>query len=352
MSDYDKAGVAQSERVSDKPRKRGCLGHCAKFWWAYLLIIIVIVVIVVPVVLLVAVPKIAQSKLDEAELILNRLTVTNTQTQNLTISLSSTIKTDGSVKANIAAFEGVMYLEDRQPHTPFATLNFPATTADAEQHVNVTQFLPVEDLEALTNFNSYLLANETLRVTVEGNTFVQVSGISRAYPVVFKKTVTMPGLKLLEGTIVNPTWVNTTADERGNNFRANTIIPNRSRVSFDLGNVTFHNYLFDKEVGTVYIDNLVLNPGDNHYPMRATMEDLGALLTALGQKPYCEGKGDQKGVLPFGLRGKTDVRNGQPLPYFNDALAAHNQTVQIPIGQALRDHLNIDVPCGGLGGGN
>lgn len=348
MSDYDKPAVAQAETVSSKARKRGCLGHCAKFWWAYLIVIVIIVVIVVPVVILVGVPKIAQSKIDAAELILNRLTVSNTQTQNLTISLSSTIKTDGSVKANVAPFEGIMYLEDRLPHTPFAKINFPATTADAEQHINVTQFLPIDDVKALTIFNSWLLANETLRVTVEGNTFVQVSGISRAYPIFFKKTVTMPGLKLLEGTIVQPTWVNTTTDERGNNFRANTTIPNRSLVSFDLGNVTFHNYLFDKEVGTVYIDNLVLSPGDNHYPMRATVTDLGALLTALGEKPYCE----QKGVLPFGLRGKTDVRNGQPLPYFVDALAAFNQTVQIPIGQALRDYLKIDVPCGGLGGGS
>lgn len=126
---------------------------------------------------------------------MNRLTVTNTQTQNLTISLSSTIKTDGSVKANIAAFEGIMYLEDRHPHTPFAKLNFPATTADAEQHVTLTQFLHIDDVEALTTFNSWLLANKTLRVTLEGDTFVQVSGISRAYPIFFQKTVTMPGMQ-------------------------------------------------------------------------------------------------------------------------------------------------------------
>jgi hypothetical protein len=50
MSDVDKAGVAPSENSSGKPRRRGCLGHCARFWWAYLLAVVVIVVIVVPVV--------------------------------------------------------------------------------------------------------------------------------------------------------------------------------------------------------------------------------------------------------------------------------------------------------------
>lgn len=98
----------------------------------------------------------------------------------------------------------------------------------------------------------------------------------------------------------------------------------------------------------MYIDNLTLRPGDNEYPMRATIVDIGAVLEALGQKPYCE----ENGVLPFEIRGKTVVNNGQPLPYFADALASANQTVHIAIGQALKDSaLNMSIPCGGLGGG-
>ncbi len=50
MADVDKTAVSQMENVSDKPRRRGCLGHCAKFWWAYLIFVVVVVVVVVPVV--------------------------------------------------------------------------------------------------------------------------------------------------------------------------------------------------------------------------------------------------------------------------------------------------------------
>jgi len=273
-------------------------------------------VVVVPVVLLVGVPRIAQQKLDEAELSFDGLIASDTQTQNLTMSINSTIRTDGSVHANIDAFPGSMYLEDYEPHTPFATLNFPPTTADALQTVNVTQFLPIENLEALTRFNTWLLANESLRVTVQGDTHVHVRGISRAYPVTFKKTITMDGLRGLDGTVVTPTWVSLTNDENNNNFKANVTIPNTSRVEFDLGNVTFYNYLLGKEVGTVYIDNLTLRPGLNYYTMRATINN-GDVINALGQKPYCE----NNGVLPFQIRGKSVIRNGQPLPYFADALA-------------------------------
>jgi hypothetical protein len=80
--------------------------------------------------------------------------------------------------------------------------------------------------------------------------------------------------------------------------------------------------------------------------MRATIDN-DAVIAALGAKPYC----DEGGVLPFEIRGKTVVNNGQSLSYFADALGAHNQTIPIPIGDAVKKTLGIVVPCGGLGGG-
>ncbi|KAK4465471.1 hypothetical protein QBC42DRAFT_261307 [Cladorrhinum samala] len=349
MGENDKAIISHSENVSEKPRRRGCVGHCVKFWWAYLILLIVVVVVVVPVVLLVAVPKMAQHKLDEAELILDGITVTNTKTGSMTMAINSTIKSDGKVKANIDPFIGDMYLEDLEPHTPFARINFPATTADKLQTVNVTQEIEIADAHALTTFNQWLLANETLRVTVKGKTHVKVSGISKKYSVTFKKTIEMPGLMHLDGTIVNQTTISLENDELGNNFRGQAYIPNRSLVSFELGNVTFHNYLLGAEVGTVFIDNLFVRAGEvNQYLMRATIEN-GPVLNALGAHPYCD---ETKGVLPFQIRGKTVVNHGQDLNYFRDALSTYNQTVEIDIGGTLQKSVGITIPCGGLGGGD
>ncbi|KAK4240321.1 hypothetical protein C8A03DRAFT_42127 [Achaetomium macrosporum] len=342
MSDVDKSAVTQTENVSDKPRRRGCLGHCARFWWAYLIVLVIIVVIVVPVVLLVGVPKIAQQKLDDAQLELDGITVSNTQTQNMTMAINSTIRSDGSVHATIDAFQGVMYLEDKQPNTPFAKIDFPQTNSDAFQTVNVSQFLPIDDVQALTVFNTWLLANESLRVTVLGDTHVRVRGISRDYPVTFKKTVSMPGLNAFTGTVVNQTSISLELDVNGNNFNATAYIPNRSLFDFELGNVTFRNYLFGKEIGTVYIDNLRVRPGMNVYHMRATIEQ-GPVVDALGRPEYCQGP--NKGILPFEISGKSVVNHGQPLSYFADALAAVNQSIPINIGAGIKNSLGIDVPC-------
>lgn len=141
----------------------------------------------------VGVPKIAQKKIDEAELTIDSIVASNTRTDNFTMSVNSTIRIASATSATIDGFEGIMYLEDFQPVTPFARLQFPQTTGDSLQVVNLTQFTPIEDLVAFTRFNTWLLLNDSIRVTVMGDTQVQVSGLNRKYKVTFKKTVELTG---------------------------------------------------------------------------------------------------------------------------------------------------------------
>lgn len=150
-----------------------------------------------------------------------------------------------------------------------------------------------------------------------------------------------------------------TGDENDNNFKGKTNIPNYSVFTLEIvsysrqiarspvantaqGNTTFRNYLLNQEVGTVFIDNMVLYPGEkNEFPMRATINN-GPVLEALGKKPYCD---ETKGVLPFVLSGKTVVNNGKPLSYYADALASHNQTIEIDVGTPVAKLLGRPVEC-------
>ena len=109
------------------------------------------------------------------------------------MAINSTITSSGGFSAVISGFVGQMYLEDLPAHTPFAAINFPETNSDAFQVVNVSQFVPITDMDAFTTFNTWLLHNDTLRVTVSGDTFIRVSGISKEFPVTFQKTIEMPG---------------------------------------------------------------------------------------------------------------------------------------------------------------
>jgi hypothetical protein len=75
--------------------------------------------------------------------------------------------------------------------------------------------------------------------------------------------------------------------------------------------------------------------------MHATIQQT-PVLNALAEKPYCD---ETKGVMPFQLRGKDVVNNGQDLPYFAQALAANNQTIDFDIGGSLKRSLNITIAC-------
>lgn len=181
-----------------------------------------------------AVPKIAQSRVNGATLEIQGIQLSQTQSTNFTLAINSTIKADDSIHAVIDAFDGVMYLEDWAPQTPFARIAFPSVTSAALTNVNISQFTEILDLNAFTVFNQYFLVNETLNVSVEGDSHIKVSGVNRKYPVHFKKTVSMPGLSNFNGTTVPTSKILLTPDSDGNNFLGTVVIPNRSYITFEI----------------------------------------------------------------------------------------------------------------------
>ncbi|KAI0842849.1 hypothetical protein F5Y06DRAFT_74997 [Hypoxylon sp. FL0890] len=313
-------------------------GHCRRFWWVYAVVILAVAVaIVVPCLLLVAVPKIAQGKLDEAALTIDGIVITNVQTNSLNMAINSTITTDGSTHATIDGFEGTMYLADVDPPLAFAKINFPETTSDALQTVNVSQEIPVSDQDAFTTFNEHLMQQETVNVMVRGDTHIHVSGISRAYGVTFSKTVSLQGLNKFQGLNVTNPHVSIA---QSNNFNATAHIPNPSVLTLDVGNATFRTYFNESEIGTSYIFNMVLRPGPNNFFIWADINQT-AVLNGLTKRPWCE----RNGTLTFELAGKNVMNNGQPVPYFANALAATNLSVDIPIGQAIQSDIGLSVGC-------
>lgn len=335
----DKQEYTQTENVVDRSKKRSCARHCKRFWWVHLIIFCIIVAISVPIIIFVAVPKIAQKKVNEADLEIQGVNILQTESNAYHMEINSTIKTDGSIKADIDGFEGEMYLEDYEPHTAFATLNFPKTNANKHQNVNVSQDINITDMEAFTRFNVWFHNNETLRVTINGKTKVKPHGLDRKYGVTFKKTVTLKGLNHFDGTEVTNGHISLSMDKNGRNFNGTANIPNASVFTLDIGNVSFTNFIGDEDVGTLYIQNLLLKPGDNIVNITAAMKQ-ARVIGAAREKPYCN-----TGIVPFKLLGKSVNNDGANLTYFAAALGSSNQTVEIDIGTILKNDLGTSANC-------
>jgi hypothetical protein len=289
--------------------------------------------------ILVAVPKIAQSKINEAELEIQSVQILETEEGAYLMKIDSSITTDGKIHASVDPFEAEMYLEDWPAHVPFATVNMPETNSNKQQVVNVSQSVKIADMKEFTRFNVWFHNNETLRVTVNGKTKVKPSGLSRKYGVTFKKTVELKGLNHFAGTEVTGGHIGFGDGTDEPNFNGTTVIPNASVFTLENGNVTFTNFVGDLEVGTLTIPNLILKPGDNVVNITANMNQ-SLVLNAVQKEPYCK-----TGILPFKLLGKSVVNHGENLTYFAAALGSSNQTVEIDIGAILKKDLGYEVKC-------
>lgn len=330
MSDSDKGQTTLSdshhEHGQEAPKK-GCKAHCKRFWWVYLIATVVVIVLAVVLIIFVAVPKIAQSKMNSSELSIESIQISETEPKQYRMQVESTIRTDGKIHATVDGFRGVMYLEETEDHTPFATIDFPQTTAEKESKVSVNQIVKVENMDAFTQFNTWLLANETLKMTIEGDTKVHVKGLSKAYGVNFKKTVDLKGLNGFHGLNVIKSDVRPA--QSTDNYNATVAVPNASIMTIDIGNATFENHLDGTPIGLVYMYDLVLKPGKNEVAVRGDMKQL-PVITALTSQPYCKDF-----TLPFELRGKNVTRNGEEIPYFSKALQALTNSVKVDLDEAF-----------------
>ena len=133
----------------------------------------------------------------------------------------------------------------------------------------------------------------------------------------------------------------TAATDPANNFFADSTIPNPSVFSLDVGNATFINYFNNTAVGHLYLDNMKLYPGDNVIKVRATIDN-SPIITALMTAPVCDA-GPSNGILAFELQGECVVNAAnETLPYYEAALAAARQHVEINVGEAINVGLGFN----------
>lgn len=234
--------------------------HCIDRWAT---VVVVVSLLTSPVRIFVGVPRIAQSRIDKAELSIQGIILSQAQSDNYTMSINSTIKADSSISAVIDPFDAVMYLEDWAPQTPYARVSFPQTTSAAETAVNLTQFTEILDVDAFTVFNTWFLKNESLNLSVEGDTHVKVSGISRKWPVHFKKTINIPALNNFAGMTVPESRISLTSDSQGDNFFGTVTITNPSFIQFELVSQRFTSSCFVVPSFALLFSCCHLFPGSN-----------------------------------------------------------------------------------------
>ena len=105
------------------------------------------------------------------------------------------------------------------------------------------------------------------------------------------------------------------------------------------GNITFHLKSFDLELGHVSIDNTVLKPGDNKYPMYGYLNITEALHN-LPELLSSQRKALSDGELEISVSGKTSVYNGQHIHYYEEVLKHTTLSTRLPLSKIVQGTLN------------
>ena len=109
-------------------------------------------------------------------------------------------------------------------------------------------------------------------------------------------------------------------------------LPNNYSSNMQQGNVTLDLSIAGQPMGYSYLDNLVLKPGNNTIPMTSNVNQSAIIsLVTSSSNPY------KDGMVPFTITGNSSVYNGKELPYFTQALASNNLTVNLNVTKALAE---------------
>ncbi|PHH68545.1 hypothetical protein CDD80_7438 [Ophiocordyceps camponoti-rufipedis] len=338
MSYDSKNMVAQTENDAPVGKKRGCINHAKRFWWAYGLALCALVVLVVCLLIFVAVPNLAQKKMDAAILEIQGVAVRDTRRDGYRMEINSTMETDGSMHADIDAFKADLALTDVEDGTNpvFASLSFKQTPVEKLIKVNISEDAIITNRAGFTRFNTLMYQRESVHVIIRGETHIQPAGLNRKYSVKLFRNYVFTGLNRFKGATVDG-LVDITAERGQPNFKGKAVIPNRSIFTMEIGNATFTNFADGQNLGNMTINNLVLRPGDNEVDVEANLDQI-KILRIMSKRPYCE-----TGIVPFDVLGTRVVNNGEELDYFAKALGSANQTINIDIGNILRKSLG-DMP--------
>ncbi|KAI9894679.1 MAG: hypothetical protein M1814_002035 [Vezdaea aestivalis] len=319
-----------SERSPDsgsrKSASRKARGHCAKFWWIYLLLLIILILVIVLPIIFVGFPRRAQKDVNASALEISSLSFTDPTPESIHLTQESTLKSNSSHHPTLDAFNATLFLENTLPNIqPIVYLEVPGVRSTGSVPVNIDQTLAIANVGQLTNFAKVVLGSREFRLAIRGRTKLHQGSLHT--DVDYNEVVTLKGLNGLQGFNVTSFQVKIVPEPDGANLIGKVFIPNPSVLTIAMGNVTLNLYVTGTFLGTSQIQGLTLKPGDNTFDIRS-FTNQATVLSKLSQF--------SNGILPVDITGNSSVYNGQHLTYYEEALKSSTQRVSLNIGGALR----------------
>lgn len=237
--------------------------------------------------------------------------------------------------ASIEPFTLQLYNRDSPTFSPWLSMRLPKTSINGKTQIHV-----FDQIQNVTNgtefvkwFGRFVDQEEvTLDVRAE-NTSIHL-GVLESRPVL-DKSITIKGLNLHRGIrLDHAQLVLPMAD--GVNLKGALTIPNKSPISFGIGDYTLDVFAGGINIGHITIVDTVLHPGNNTKSFTGVL-DLAGLTANLGPILKSQAQSLADGMLELTVTGKECYINGQRSMYVEQVLNHRSLIIRGSVATVLVD---------------
>lgn len=160
------------------------------------------------------------------------------------------------------------------------------------------------------------------------------------------------GFAISDATLLLP------PEDDGTNLIGNVTLPNPTVISLEVGTLVLDVKSGDTVIGNVTIDDVVLKPGDNTFPMKGVL-DIKSVFNNLGSILKAQASALMNGSLAIDSVARTVEWKGTPVAYYADILKTLTLSAEIGLGDTIKNTLrnllngkNLTSALSGLIDGN
>lgn len=306
--------------------------HYAKYWWAHVAFFCISFLIICLCLIYVYMPKKAQHDVNASSLSFTDLQFLNPSPNTITLTQKGILHSPSHYTPTLDSFNASLWLVTNGVFgaVPFVNIQMPKIHAlHGDSNVSVTdQVVTVLDQAQLSQYAIQVLDQKNVTTALTGRTKLHLGALPTT-EVNYNESTTYSTLNGLAGFNVTDAKINLTA-LTGPNFSGNAYIPNPSIMTVALGNVTLTlSTAIAGVVGNATINDLTIVPGDNNFPMTAT----------INQTLVINSMDTKTGNVDLMITGNNAVYNGQVLPYYVDALKSNVLNLTMNVQQIIKNSL-------------
>ncbi|KNG87591.1 hypothetical protein ANOM_005441 [Aspergillus nomiae NRRL 13137] len=311
--------------------------HFRRFWFCYLLGGVIFLAIFLPLLFVYIIPAIAQKILNDADLPIYAARILDPMPDTVSFSIDTSLKIPAGLSVRIDPFSLSLFNREAKPMVPVIDLSVDSYKLKGTTNISITtNNTEVLDRAQFIQTLTKAVYSKRFTLSAKGSTTGHLGALKAG--VTLDKDVELDGLDKLSGFSIDAARLILPAEEDGTNLRGTATLPNHSVVTFALGNVTLNLKTAGIVVGQGYLENVVLSPGNNTMPLRATL-DIRKVLANLIDILGAQVSALMDGKLEISASGNSTVYDGKHIPYFEEVLNNLTITTRIPIMTILSDTL-------------